>query len=665
MRYATVVVSFVNVTAVGMMALLPPLSMAGASAQAPIPEVVVTADLRQGTAMETPGSVAIVTEEVIAARQVQHFEDLVNSIPNMNFASGSNRARFFQIRGIGERSQFINPINPSVGFLVDHVDFSGAATIATMMDVQQVEVLRGPQGTRYGANALAGLINVTTNEPTADFSLRMRAALAEYNTESYGMVINGAISERLNGRLVLASHKSDGYIENDFLRQDDTNGRDEFTARVKLNCAVDDDWDLSLSVASIDIDNGYDAFSLDNTPRHTLSDEPGQDAQDSAYMSVKSEWRLPGFRIEAFLNGASSDINYGYDEDWTYAGFHPDGYSWTDYYLRDKDTRSAEVRLVSSDASRLFGGSTDWLAGLYYLTSDEDLRRIRTRPTDNLSSNNDFDTLAAFFQLNTALGDRLTLHTGFRLEERDTSYDDSNGVSFSPSDSLWGGRISLEYQLQSTMLYGSIARGYKASGFNTGGSLAASLRTFDEEYLVEYELGWKGLYANERLQVQAALFVDDRHDQQVKTCVCHNLNFTSFLDNAAEGTNRGVEINVQWAVTDKVQFNAGAGWLDAKFDDFTNDKGDDLSGRDQAHAPGYTYSFGFNYTAGPWSASVSADGKDEFFFSDSHAIKSDSYTIYNASVATRQQVSALPFGAETSRIRTTRSEASTSTTTPA
>ncbi|MDP5002673.1 MAG: TonB-dependent receptor plug domain-containing protein, partial [OM182 bacterium] len=80
------------------------------------------------------------------SRAAQHFEELANAIPNVNYSSGSNRARFFQIRGIGERSQFVAPINPSVGFLVDNVDFSGAATIATMLDVEQVEVLRGPQG---------------------------------------------------------------------------------------------------------------------------------------------------------------------------------------------------------------------------------------------------------------------------------------------------------------------------------------------------------------------------------------------------------------------------------------------------------------------------------------------------------------------------------------
>ena len=93
-----------------------------------------------------------------------------------SFAGGSGRARFFQIRGIGERSQFGDPLNHSVGILIDNVDFSGAGTAATLFDVEQVEILRGPQGTRYGANALAGLINIKTKGPEREFGGHLRAS---------------------------------------------------------------------------------------------------------------------------------------------------------------------------------------------------------------------------------------------------------------------------------------------------------------------------------------------------------------------------------------------------------------------------------------------------------------------------------------------------------
>lgn len=608
-----------------------------ASAETTLPEVVVTASLRQDSTMDTAASVSVVSEEVIRARAAQHFEDIINTIPNVNYASGSNRARFFQIRGIGERSQFVNPINPSVGVLIDDVDFSGAGTIATLMDVQQVEVLRGPQGTRYGANALAGLINVTTNEPDDSRFAEFKLMAGEYNTETFGMVLNAPLNEDFKTRLVVESHESDGYIENDFLDRDDTNSRDEMTVRGKLSWQVSDDWSLGLTVADINIDNGYDAFSLDNT-RHTLSDEPGFDRQDSTYFSLRSDWNLNRFDVTALLNQSESDSEYGYDEDWSFTGIHPWGYTSTDHYFRERETTSAEIRLLSNDRSRLFNDTTDWVIGLYYLASDETLERQYTFAAGPFFSDYDFDTLAVFTQLDADLSNSTTLTLGLRLEERDTTYDDSEGVAFSPDDSMWGGKLAIEHRLEGdALVYASVSRGYKAGGFNTDGSLDADLRTFDEEYLIEYEIGYKALIADGALGLQVAVFYDDRHDQQVKSSLVRtrpdgSTEFIDFLGNAAEGTNRGLEIDMSWTLSERFFLTANVGWLDAEFDEFTNEFGEDLSGRDQAHAPGYMYNVALSYEQGPWFASLSVDGKDEFYFSDRHAVKSDSYTLFNASM---------------------------------
>ena len=146
--------------------------------------------------MQTASSLTVVSEEVIRSRAAQHFEDIIQAIPNVNYAAGSNRARFFQIRGIGERSQFINPVNPSIGILIDDVDFSGAGSIATMLDVAQVEVLRGPQGTRYGANALAGLIYMRSAEPTADFDGRIQVQAGDDGMLAGGVAVGGGLGAR-------------------------------------------------------------------------------------------------------------------------------------------------------------------------------------------------------------------------------------------------------------------------------------------------------------------------------------------------------------------------------------------------------------------------------------------------------------------------------------
>ena len=130
-----------------------------------LPEIVVTAEFRPVTLQNQTSSVSVVSALDIQERAAQHLEEVLNLAPNVNYSSGSSRARFYQIRGIGERSQFQEPLNASVGFIIDDIDMSGLGSAGTLFDVDQVEVLRGPQGTLHGANALAGLINTRSAHP--------------------------------------------------------------------------------------------------------------------------------------------------------------------------------------------------------------------------------------------------------------------------------------------------------------------------------------------------------------------------------------------------------------------------------------------------------------------------------------------------------------------
>ena len=608
------------------------------AAENAIEEIVVTADFRARSELEMATSVTVMTEAMIKSRSAQHFEELANAIPNVNYASGSNRARFFQIRGIGERSQFVAPINPSVGFLVDNVDFSGAATIATMMDVEQVEVLRGPQGTRYGANALAGLINVKTNDPQDQFAANLRLGAADYNTQTVSAMVTGPLTETVSARLALGSHRSDGHYENSFLQTKKNNEQDEQSIRGKLSAEMSANWRLDLSLSHVDIDNGYDAFTLDNS-RTTLSDEPGRDQQESLAFAIDSSWQLDSLDLKLIVGLADSAMEYGYDEDWTFAGIHPDGYMSRDSYIRDRETQSLELRFLSNESSRLFSNSTDWLFGVYTLNSAESLRREYTFLSVDFQSDYDFTTVAAFFQLDSSLSEKLTLETGLRVERRDTIYRDSEQLGFSPAETLWGGRIAAKYLLNSnTMVYGSIARGYKAGGFNTDGTLDADLREFGEEFLIEYELGVKSNLLENKLHLKAALFHDDRHEQQVKSSTGKirangSTEFVDFIGNAAEGTNNGVEFEAVWYPSEQLGLTASLGLLDATFDSFINSENQDLSGRDQAHAPGYMAHLAADYNLGDWSLSVSLDAKDDFYFSDSHNVQSDPYELLNMNLS--------------------------------
>src|SRR6202158_1639696 len=154
----------------------------GAWADESLQEIVVTASLRGSNAADLPQSVSVLDAGELRAAGVQHFEDVLAMIPNLSWAGGSSRPRFFQLRGIGEVEQYQGAPNPSVGFLIDDIDFSGVGMPATLFDTRQIEVLRGPQGTVYGANALAGLVCDRTEDPTPEFSLHGEATLGDYQT---------------------------------------------------------------------------------------------------------------------------------------------------------------------------------------------------------------------------------------------------------------------------------------------------------------------------------------------------------------------------------------------------------------------------------------------------------------------------------------------------
>ena len=595
-----------------------------------IEEIVVTADLKEQSEIKIASSIFVVSEDAIATRAAMHLEEVLNSIPNLNFASGSNRPRFFQIRGVGERSQFGSPVNASVGFLVDDIDFSGAGTIASMLDVEQIEVLRGPQGTRYGASALGGLIKVKTKDPSSKQELELKITHGQYATQNFDLIMNTPVSDQLLLRAAFSDLESDGYMYNQFLDRSDANGRNESTSRIKMRWLPSNRWVVDVSLANTEIDNGYDTFSLDNN-RVTLSDEPGFDRQKSKYASIKSKWLGQNYEITTILGAANSDIDYGYDEDWSFTGIHPFGYTSTDRYLRERKTRSAELRINSLS-------EFSWVAGFYFFDSSEDLLRDYTFLTNNFSSNYEFKSYAVFAESEIELSEGTSLLAGVRFEKRKTNYKDSEGIEFSPSEDFWGGEISLNKDLSDNLLgYVSIARGFKAGGFNIDGTLDSDLREFNEEYLIEYETGLKGAFFRDNLQVRLAIFMDDRRDQQVKSSLVRprsdgSTEFIDFLGNAAAGTNKGLEGSIVWELNPNWRLTLDAGILRATFDEYINEFGENLSGRDQAHAPSYMASAGIRFAQGRWTASLTADTKDEFYFSDRHGVRSERATLANFSV---------------------------------
>lgn len=601
-------------------------------------DVVVSADFRPKTAQSTAVSLTEIDKETIEARGAQHLEEVLNLAPNVNFASGASRGQFIQIRGIGERSQFSAPLNPSVGLVIDGIDFSRTGGAATLFDIDRVEILRGPQGTKFGTNGLAGTINMQSKEPTKDFSMHAETSFAEYNTRNFGGAVGGTIVEdKLLGRASIYTHKSDGYMSNDFLNRDNTQNQDELTFRGKLKLLATDDLTVNLSYTHLNINNGYDAFTLDNS-RNSLSDQPGKDKQLTNALAIKANWQASdAVIIQSEATYLKSDIVYSYDADWGFPGQFDASlfpYAATERFDRKRENYSFELRALSDRAGRIFNDSTDWTIGLYHLNQDEGfLINSDFIATSPLGGDYDTDNTALYGQLDTHLTDKLTFVSGARVEYFKAKYDDSDALSINTNETLFGGKLGLNYQLNPEhFLYTTLARGYKSGGVNNDSLLTVNQRVFNTEYNISFEAGIKSKWLDNRLITSLAAFYTDRRDAQVKNSVSVGSGrFKDFIGNASSAINKGVEASADWFVTDKMHLLVALGLLDAKFDKHTV-QGQNFDGRQVAHAPSYTYSLGSEYYLNDaWTMRANVEGKDDFYFSDSHNAKSNAYAIVNAS----------------------------------
>ena len=430
-----------------------------------IERVIVSGDFRQTTLDQLSASATILDQERLRSRQPSHIDSVLNSIPNVNFAAGASRGRFVQIRGIGERSQFAEPINPSVSFIVDEFDFSGLAAAGLIFDTKQLEVYRGPQATLYGTGALAGAVKLSSNDVGSDAPDYVEARIG--NKESYR--IEGATGDDINTdwgyRVALVHNRSDGFVENTFLNRSDTANIDETALRFAVEGSVDERTTLALTYRWYDIDNGYDAFSLDNDNK-TLSDEPGFDEHQTHAVSARSTTNTAAGDFILIATHASHNIAYGYDEDWTFTGFHPWGYTSFDAYFRDVETQTGEMRFVSSDSAALFDGMTDWTIGVFYKSTEEKLLRQYTYLDSDFASEYTPTTTAIYAQTESRLNENLVLVAGLRVENYDFDYADNNQLTRAFDTTMVGGKVALQYTQGDHFYYGSISRGYKGAGFN-------------------------------------------------------------------------------------------------------------------------------------------------------------------------------------------------------
>jgi outer membrane receptor protein involved in Fe transport len=632
-------------------ALLVTLLLAAAAhgADQPLEEIIITASLRATPLRELPQSVTVLDGATLHAAGVQHFEDVLGLVPALSWASGSSRPRYFQLRGIGEVEQYQGAPNPSVGLLIDDIDFSGVGMPATLFDLDRIEVLRGPSSTVYGANALAGLISMHSRDPGTAFDLRTEATAGDYGTTALGLAVGDGRTDGTAGwRVAAQRYRSDGFRRNVYLGRNDTNGYDETTLRGKAVLEPFPQLHAALTLLYADLDNGYDAWSVDNS-RITRSNQPGRDAQRSSGAALRLAFWTGVGQLLSVSSAAVSHSNYSFDGDWGNDGFWGVNapYDYFEQHRRARRTLAQDLRFIGDDAHLLFGRLRPVL-GAYLLRLRENDAQLDVWSDQYYGNgqsllNSDYaaTNAAVYGSFELRVARRGTLSLGVRAEQRTAHYADSSDAVFPGArDHLFGGNLSWAWRTDGAReYYATLARGYKAGGFNIGAAIDPAQRQFRAETLWNLEAGVRTRIPGPDLDLQTAIYAMRRSDMQVyssrQLLPDNPLTYVFFTGNAAHGDNVGLESELRWRPARRWAYSATAALLNSRYLGYRSD-GLDLRGRAQAFAPAWQFSFGASYEhpAG-WFARADLQAQDGFYFSASHNQRAQQRELVNLRVGWR------------------------------
>ena len=608
-------------------------------------QIVVTGDLWESLLTDIPASVTVFDTEALKNPNIRHFGDLLERTPNLTFSGGTSRPRNFQLRGMGENSQFEGETPDfAVRFLVDDIDFTGIASVASAFDMQQVEILRGPQAGAFGVNAAGGMVRMTSSAPTPYWTGRTEVTAGQDSLFAGGLAFGGPLLQRnpeeLMFRFSIYQNQNDGFRRNLTLDRD-TNATDEWTSRFRLTWNPNRGLRVDTTIFHAYLDNGYDEFDLDNSGFNTFSNQPGRDFQRSLGGSVRVTYDgWENVKLTSITSATHTDSIYSYDEDWTAASY--DGFSDLG---RERSNFAQEFRLDSKkEAPRVLGLIDRWTLGTFVgVTSEDSLYRrgsggITSRLLTDFTSKN----YALFGQAGHDLTKKDRLILGLRTEHVDASADTLAPTiprSFSPefSDTMVGGKFTYEHDISDQLLgFASVARGYKAGGLNVDAreiNPATDPLTIGTENLWNYEIGVRGNWFDGKLTSALTGFYLQRKNTQVRYSDGVGGTFSFAETNAGDSHITGVEIESNLQATSELSFYNTIGLMSSEIDAFTLPTTATGGGRELAATPAYSWSFGTRYQheCGFFST-LDLTGRSDFFESNDHAQKRDAFFNVNASV---------------------------------
>ena len=591
-------------------------------------EIVVTAQKREQSIQDVPISVSAVSGEKIEDAGINNLEGLSSYVPNLNISEGGQTTNIF-MRGLGSGVNF--GFEQSVGMYIDGVYYGRERQYRSpFLDLDRVEVLRGPQGTLFGKNTIAGAINITTAKPTEELEANLSAEYEpEYDSKTLTGVLSGAITDSISARLALKDRSTDGFLDNTLLDQTEP-AEDESVARLTVSFAVTDDLEitaklehseyevtgrnLQITSAAANLVPVY--TSLDPEFDGELSDKTSTQQEfsstDSDNFVLTANYLMGDFTITSITGYSAYDGVDQQDVDFTPLNFLNQSIE------QDFEQVSQELRITSP-----LGETFDYIAGIYFQTNElSHLRRtdsdvstigIQGIPATRLITfDQDSDSYALFAQGTYHITPTLHLTGGIRYTREEKTATQivgfatpgtntllaANSPLLIPSQQIWQAlagtvahslvdvtreesdvspMLNLQWDVtDDIMLYGSVSRGFKGGGFNEADDIGNHVANSNfnpnlaDTFEYDEETATSFEFGGKATLLDGAAnlnFAVFRTDyEDLQVSSFAGTSFT--VGNAAEAITQGVELDGMWRMTQGFTVRASMAFLDTEFENF-------------------------------------------------------------------------------------------------
>ncbi len=603
-------------------------------------EIIVTAQRRLETLQEIPIAVTAFDATSVRHLDLDDMMSMTAIVPGFGMSNFNLGQPQPYIRGIGSNEDSAGG-DASVVVYIDGIYVARAsASSFNFMDVERIEIMRGPQGTLYGKNAIGGVINVVSQNPKEDFGgeAEVTLGLDELNARELRGKVDVPLTDSLFSSVAVSARKRDGYVKNTFTGHDLQDINDN-AIRLQLLYEFADSMELHISVDYEDIDrlgNGRQVFGElalfhDDDPFTVRIENDGEQSRIASGGHIQYSWEvtedlefisLTGYRESSYdwfsdAFGLSGDVIMARQE----IGM-PAILDINDIVFETTHQLSQEFR-IAYDNYEGFG----YVAGLYFL--HENTRRterfewqfyLDAAPTnfgtgvdifDQFEQRNETESAAIYGQMQIDLNDWLVLTAGIRYTNESKDFQNTGtsesipGIVDNPvpvlisapytidenrSWSSTSGRLALEFNLlDDTMYYVSIDRGFKSGGYQGQAGEAISAATpFDPEFAINYEIGAKSEFWDNSVRLNAALFYVDYSDLQVLQFIQigegESAQAIQVTENASDAVSQGLEVEAQWYASASWLLSSTYAYNDTEYKKLLSATGN-LSGNNLRNAP--------------------------------------------------------------------------------